>query len=154
MKVIFLDIDGVLTAPRSFSPFFQNNALPCGLAQKKIDLLRSIVQKTDAKLVLSSTWRIEFSTDMIPNSAIGQSLANVFASNDIPLCSRTNSQSISSRPYEIQGWLHTHPDVSSFIIIDDNDFGWGDLSSHWLSIKSATGLTQADAKKAIAMLIQ
>lgn len=154
MKVIFLDIDGVLNGRRSFSPLFPCEPLVCGLEQKKIDRLRTIVQKTGARLVLSSTWRIEFDSNMIPSSSIGQALSDLFQSNEIPLYSRTSSQSISSRAYEVQEWLDEHPNVSSFLIIDDNDFGWGNLLPRWLRINPAIGLTQKDAKIAIRMLME
>lgn len=53
MKVIFLDIDGVLNCKNSKSSC-------CGLMgidDKKVELLKSIVDKSNAKIVLTSSWR-------------------------------------------------------------------------------------------------
>ena len=49
MKVIFLDIDGVLN--------YNGSSF---LSEDKIILLRNILRRTGAKLVLSSSWRIIF----------------------------------------------------------------------------------------------
>ena len=53
MKIIFLDIDGVLNCKYTkeeifFFPF---------VSPKKIELLKQLIERTGAKVVLSSTWR-------------------------------------------------------------------------------------------------
>ena len=45
MRVVFLDVDGVLCCGRSFS-------------RSAIELLVELVKLSDAKIVLSSTWRL------------------------------------------------------------------------------------------------
>ena len=54
MKVIFLDVDGVLNC--------QKTEAKCrgfiGVDSKKVKLLKKIVDATDAKIVLSSSWKI------------------------------------------------------------------------------------------------
>lgn len=50
-KVIFLDVDGVLTHEDYL------NGVEEDLDREKITFLKQIVEETDAKIVLSSTWR-------------------------------------------------------------------------------------------------
>lgn len=47
MKIIFLDIDGVLNYENSKSK----------VEEEKVKLLKEIVGRTDAEIVLSSDWR-------------------------------------------------------------------------------------------------
>ena len=57
MKIIFLDIDGVLNyrGCKSKSPS------GCyGIEQDKVKLLKNIVEQTNAKLVLTSTWKTDW----------------------------------------------------------------------------------------------
>lgn len=51
LKVIFLDVDGVLTHEDYL------NGVEEDLDREKITLLKQIVEQTNAKIVLSSTWR-------------------------------------------------------------------------------------------------
>ena len=53
MNVIFLDIDGVLNYSESES----RNGLYLGIDSKRIKNLAKIVAATDAKIVLTSTWK-------------------------------------------------------------------------------------------------
>lgn len=54
MKVIFLDIDGVLNHRAMFVP----GAGAAALCPKAIERFRSLVEKIGAIVVLSSTWRL------------------------------------------------------------------------------------------------
>lgn len=47
MKVVFLDFDGVITTPKS----------KCKLDPEKMALIGRIIDATDAKIVISSSWR-------------------------------------------------------------------------------------------------
>ena len=51
MKVIFLDVDGVLTSEDYL------NGVEFDLSEEKIKLLKKIVEQTNAKIVLSSSWK-------------------------------------------------------------------------------------------------
>jgi len=53
MKIIFLDIDGVLAVP---NPLKKGGVW--GLSEEKQHLLGKILTQTDAKIVLSSSWRL------------------------------------------------------------------------------------------------
>ena len=53
MKVIFLDIDGVLNTPSSESRCGEY----IGIDDEKVKKLKKIVEKTKAEIVLISTWK-------------------------------------------------------------------------------------------------
>ncbi len=57
MRVIFLDIDGVLNSHRTAAAY--REPLMRKLDPVSVKLLHRIVSKADAKLVISSTWRLD-----------------------------------------------------------------------------------------------
>jgi Swiss Army Knife RNA repair-like protein len=55
MKVIFLDIDGVPNCKKTPNP----RKFPYVVDKKLLARLRKLLDKTGAKVVLSSTWRLD-----------------------------------------------------------------------------------------------
>lgn len=118
MKVIFLDIDGVLNViPEGrdefgslFHPHFVVN-------------LKEIIEKTGAKIVMSSTWRMAGLTKVQTMWQIRDLPGEII---DItPCCSqlmrKNNLQHYDNieRGHEIQDWLDQNQ-VDSYCIIDDD----------------------------------
>ncbi|MBV9554882.1 MAG: hypothetical protein JO032_19040, partial [Alphaproteobacteria bacterium] len=102
MKVIFLDIDGVLNSkqtpnPRKF-PFIVDPVL---LAR-----LERLIALTGAQPVLSSNWRYD---------PVGMLAVEHFR---IPFIGAVPDEPDKSRCDEIRDWLRAHPDVDRFIVID------------------------------------
>lgn len=98
MRVIFLDIDGVLNSKE----FFQNRQPTQGLNEideEKVKLLQQIVQATNAKIVLTSTWRIYDKADKVY-----QHLVDVLAKYDLSIFDCTPWIN-EDRPHEIAVWL-------------------------------------------------
>ena len=112
MKIIFLDVDGVLNNSRS-KENFENMA---GCETAKIKLLRKIVKATDAILVLSSDWRISESHFKYLNARLNK--------HGLRISSQTPVLKRSHRGFEINSWLRKNDDlnIESWIIIDDEIF--------------------------------
>lgn len=116
MKVIFLDIDGVLNSRRSSIAF---NGMPWpdhtnDVWEEKFDhiaigLLRDAIEKTNAVCVLSSTWRYD-------GSELVQRLARFL---QVPIIGVTRSLSMT-RGDEIKEWLDNHKEVTHYAILDDS----------------------------------
>jgi HAD domain in Swiss Army Knife RNA repair proteins len=105
MKVIFLDIDGVLNCentpnPRKF-PYIVDAAL--------LGRLRQLLEQTGASVVLSSTWRYD--------------PAGIFSATHygIPFIDVTPDLPTEPRCKEILRWLRQNPEVSRYVVIDDED---------------------------------
>ena len=65
MKIIFLDIDGVLNSEKWYIERFDKNLYPnlenhhlCEFDPLTIEQLNLLTDKTNAKIVISSTWRM------------------------------------------------------------------------------------------------
>lgn len=144
MKVIFLDIDGVLNSSQSAIFHNQNEKefdsqfeMLCPIA---IALLRHAIEHTQAKIVISSTWRKYQSHE---------DLSNFFKKHNIEVVGFTKVLD-TPRGYEIKEWLSRHPKVKDFIILDD-DKDMEDLTNtdHFVHINHHTGLNFFDMQKII-----
>lgn len=116
MKVIFLDIDGVLNNDEDlFNDTCLNNKL--------IENLKLIVDTTKAKIVLSSTWRV------VPNSV--RRLMDKLAEFDLYLYSMTQEGIAFSWLKQTQ-WAEVKP-CERYYIDDDICYDRGAEIAYWLS---------------------
>jgi len=137
MKIIFLDIDGVLN---NFSSY--TNKTTVVWESDCVERLNKIVEKTGAKIVISSTWRFSrrhidaYTNDMgIKGEIIDKTPRSTFFS--------------ACRGDEILEWINEHKEVEKFVILDD-DSDMGDLFKYLIQINPEFGLTDSDVEKVIA----
>ena len=138
-RLLFLDIDGVLVNRESVRlPRISKGAVSCVAA------LNRITDETGAEIVISSSWRLDFSVyelrEMLRAWGVTGQVSGV-------TCRTTGA----SRGREIQEWLRANGPVSSVVIIDD-DSDMDSLLSCLVRTDSETGLTLEDAEEAIALL--
>ena len=105
MKIVFLDIDGVLNCkttpnPRRF-PFIVDAVL--------LTRLERLLELTGAEVVLTSNWRFD--------------PAGMFAARyyGVPFADTVPELPGQPRCEEIYAWLRDRPDVDRFVVIDDED---------------------------------
>ena len=105
MKVVFLDIDGVLNCDKTPNP----RNLPYIVDKKLLARLRKLVQRTRAKVVLTSSWRVD---------PVGLFAARHWKVPFMDVC-----PDMPKRPRceEIRAWLKLHPKVTRYVVIDDED---------------------------------
>lgn len=108
MKVIFLDVDGVLNS----KDWLENNRVRTenSVNQEKVKLLAEIVKNTNATVVLSSTWRY------IPEHPMFSYLVDILGQNGIKFHSFTPKLD-GDRPKEIKEWLEKQTEEVQFISI-------------------------------------
>ena len=146
IKVIFLDIDGVLNDIRTKSTTMMGFKF---IDTSKILRLRSIVEATGAKIVLSSDWRYD-REDPILNSDFLE-LRERLAKHNLTFYDFTPEIDWNSRGLEIQTWLEAHPEVSQYVILDDRDDMEPNME-HLIQTTMLHGLTDRLTKRAIAFL--
>lgn len=119
MKIIFLDIDGVLNS-RDFldsKPWGENSRFSEEVEHLQIDIravnrLNQIVEKSEAKVVISSSWRFCSSPDRMQEMLDKQGFkGEVIGSTPI--------LQPSIRGNEIQAWIDGQSNVENIVIIDD-----------------------------------
>lgn len=113
MKILFLDIDGVLNSMRTAKAFYGYPFSALSLEQfdkVAIGLIQRLCKETDCSICLSSTWRL---------NSNWQHLAVQLT---LPIIDRTpsNVSLLGYRGKEIEAWLQKHPEVKQYAIVDDN----------------------------------
>ena len=147
MKIIFLDIDGVLNSEESVvknSHLGNYRDLP---SDPMINNLNYILDNTNAKIVVSSTWRRLFGKTGMDYLLF---LRGVNPDSVIDITPEKMS-GYDSRGHEITMWLDEHPEVTHFVILDDVDT-MGLVKKHLVLVDPSVGLTGVNAAKAVGML--
>lgn len=139
-KVIFLDIDGVLncvTTPDRIHYHY-------GIEPAKVDILREIVERTGAVVVLSSSWRTHLNDDMTAATPIGAYLLDSL--KGVPLVEMIDR--FGTRGEEISRFVYARH-VSSYVILDDesHDFKRCGMADRWVKTSWKTGLTAKHVAK-------
>ena len=152
MKLIFLDIDGVLNCQKSTSRSPQGFI---GIDDSRVKLLRQIVDATNAKIVLISTWQKEWKTEGITDMA--RYLLRKFKRQRLVVFSRTGKWSYEDRGQGISEWLEKFSEpVESWIVLDDEIFKdyprYGVMPHLILTDFYQNGLTEQHVEQAIERL--
>lgn len=154
MKIIFLDIDGVLNS-RAYDRKRNWNE-QTDIDETRLPLIKEIVDATAAKIVLSSTWRLHWNKYSNRCDADGRYINKTFAKFGLTIYDKTPDLGIHAlRREEIEKWLkETTEGIESFVIIDDYRYGWGDLSEHFVKTDPnfRLGIEKEQVKQAIEIL--
>ena len=119
MKVLFLDIDGVLNYEgcdsRYGSVYF--------VMEEKVHMLKEIISKTDAKIVLTSTWRHGLTDLMLGEetfeAGLYEAFINTLEEHDMEIYGCTGEDE-ATRGEEIEFWLQVAEEkIEGFVILDD-----------------------------------
>lgn len=152
MKIIFMDIDGVLN---SVAYDRQRTADQGNIDETRLPLLKRIIDTTQACIVLTSSWRKHWVKDQNLCDDIGREINALFAAYGLPIYDKTPVLPENDRAEEVRLWLKEHNDTESFAILDDIAFGWGDdLQDHLVrtNCRVGRGLEDEHVQKAIAIL--
>ena len=148
MKVIFLDIDGVLNGHDAYDWDLESKAL---ISQRCVAVFNCIVAYTGAKVVLSSTWRYMVHNGNMDVRGFEQLLRSHGVRCELLGVTCTDEEH-DERGNQIKAWLSgKYGDVESYVVIDDmSDEFMAKLP--FVQTDGRKGLTQADARKACEIL--
>lgn len=136
MKILFLDIDGVLNNSKTKEKCLGFTGVDKVLAKRLSTWLHN---RPDIQVVLSSTWR----TDPRMWYAIK---AEGIDWDEI-------TDEYNGRSQQIERWVKAHPEVTHYAILDDNDYSWTEEQyARFVQTNEHLGLTESDLMKlSIAM---
>ena len=125
MKVIFLDIDGVVNNKRTEKSFGGFMAVDPAMAA----LVQRIVRNTGCEIVLSSSWRL---------------FQNGRDEVERKICKFADITPIlhASRGYEIKVWLTLHPEIEQYAILDDAESILPEQRANLFQTTWESGLTE------------
>lgn len=148
MKLIFLDVDGVLNTDTT------TNLTPSGyigVSDEYVERLLHIIEETDAKVVLTSSWKhvgepdLPYLYEMLKEAK--------------PMDVTKDPNDFDARRGEgILAYLESHKDIEEYVILDDYsfDFSRTGLLPHCVLTEDdygkPTGLTDEHTKMAIDVL--
>lgn len=136
MKVLFLDIDGVVNKRENFNPK-HNTMYP--LDRYCAFLVGRIKLSTGCEVVLSSSWRHD-------PQAVQEVSTSVVELLDI------TPTSDKYRGDEIQSWLDDHPEVDKYAILDDDMDFYVHQAPNFFKTRFEDGLTDEIAQAVIEHL--
>lgn len=164
-KIIFLDIDGVISTQKSHY----------SLDKDACDLLGKIIDATDAKIVISSSWR----RNTVEDTKIELTTIRHFVPFPFPYADRIIGVTIRAYSYlkdnvrlsiprgvEIKQWIDTHIHSDNgeswdskeigvdfnYVILDDDSDMLLEQAEHFIKTDTYLGLTKDDVEKAISIL--
>ena len=149
MKVIFLDIDGVLN-----SEDYVYSCREYGIAidPTRMVLLKQIINETNAKIVLSTSWREHWEKNPDECRKTGLQINTIFSKYDLEIFDKTPNLR-TRREQEIWYWLNKNPQVKNFVVLDDMFLCAEFLNGHFIKTSNRfDGLDEADVEKAIEIL--
>lgn len=152
-KAIFLDVDGVLNCNTSKS----RCGYYFGIDKDKVKRLATIIQTTNALVVLSSDWRHgwdHYNENCEPH---GKYLNNhLWKKGGVRIDDRTPDINWNRRGLEIVTWLDKHPEIKQWVVLDDTCFSdfysYPQIKDHWIWTDDDKGLTDTDVQEAIRIL--
>lgn len=154
MKIIFLDFDGVITTKKSDWTFDAD----------KMNMVKRICDATDAKIVISSSWRrytLEKTIDFITKGE--EEVGN------LPFAHVEDIIGITDRMYafkhgnrenhyylprgiEIKQWLKEHREITNYVILDDDCDILLEQKDNFVHTDSYLGFQDKDVELAIEIL--
>lgn len=118
MKIVFLDVDGVLNSVDSEDTFREGII---GLDYSGIKLLKEIVDATGAEIVLISTWKLAWHKDnKSRQDSVAAYLDKRLAEEGLVIMDKTGGY-MAERGHGIIDWLSENP-TDSWIVLDDEIF--------------------------------
>jgi hypothetical protein len=146
MKIIFLDIDGVLNSMNGL--FLRGGQSRMDLYTEHMQVLRWILDRTDARIVVSSTWRLGRSVEDLKQLFYNYGLQSRFIIDKTPYLSG------EQRGVEIKQWLDENGEaheVESFVVIDDDD-DMDVVRDNFVQTNHDYGLTYVEAHTVLGVL--
>lgn len=117
MKVLFLDIDGVLNSEASFRMEHRRKNVRTQDALSAVacsNLQYILEQDSSVRIVVSSTWRLLHTLVELQN------ILNAYGVEAARVIGKTPAVMSRDRAHEIGMWLEDNPNVTKFAVLDDD----------------------------------
>lgn len=164
MKVIFLDIDGVINVENYHNSLVFEN-INCGTKHETKDkygyvfcptairYLHSLIDKHNAKIIISSSWRYSgikwlkalWKFRNLPGEIIDTTCCQSNKDfkkqfEEIQKLTKIRFSSHVDRGYEIQAYLNLHPEIENYVIFDDDSDMLDCQKEHFVHCDSMYGI--------------
>jgi hypothetical protein len=147
LKIIFLDIDGVM---QSTSSMIRTQNRGGFLHEEHVNALNWIIEQTDAYVVMTSTYRIMSDMKGLKRSFMDSGVRSDRIVSKTPMLG-------TNRGREIKDWLDTRKEkgdyeIESYVVIDDGKDMAGIDWAKFINTDPDYGLTYVQAEMAVNLL--
>ena len=155
MRIVFLDVDGVL----NHQGCKEKLGGMYGVEDDLLDKLAEIIHSTEAQLVLTSSWKSFWDNQPINSKGIdpmARYLIERLRSRGLRLIDRTEERDPGLRGHGIKAWLRKVPGITSWIVLDDDvfpDYKECGITPRLVRTSFEHGLTDKHVDKAIKLLL-
>ena len=142
MKILFLDIDGVLNSVRSaiaLGGYPRPNRFKNKFDKVAVQLIRILCVKTDTVICLSSTWRRYVNLETFSKQM------------KLPILYKTSVKLSSNRGEEIDMWLKDNK-VDKYAIIDDDCDMLTEQLPYFVKVDGRNGLSYENYQDLLKLL--
>lgn len=154
MKIVFLDIDGVL----NYDLWYIDDRNPGNLYGEEGELdplcvnrIINICNQTGAKVVISSDWRISWHSTQMRLGRLGLDSKYIIDKTPERIWITIPGYD-HSRGAEINDWLIAHPNCTSYVIIDDRTDFTDEQQPYFIKVNPHIGFTDELMNKTINLL--
>jgi hypothetical protein len=177
MKVIFLDFDGVVNSWPHLEAMEKGGEPPADdlereyyalvpggedpdfwlwkyrmFSREKVGLVGQIIARTGAKVVVSSSWRRAYDLHELQAFLRCHGLKDSDVIDITPTDLHLNKElGYIPRGLEIRTWLDAHPEVTAFVVLDDESDMDG-VEEQFVQTNMDVGITQENVDQAVAIL--
>ena len=176
VKIIFLDIDGVIQPYNANKRFYVNRQELINYLSKKynidysmydeydvaavyydwdknaINIIKDILNQTNSKIVISSSWKSSILPNKMKDFLTIHELDPYYLDDTKDIMNITNYQELKKYSYrviEILDYLERNNNISNYVAIDDLDLSYG-LENHFVKTKNI--ITPENGKECIKIL--
>lgn len=154
MRVLFLDIDGVICTRLSTR---LSALLRLPLERQVFDpaalwWLRRLVRRSGAEIILCSSWRDALEVEDPLCRAFIDNLYHRLARNGTPIAGAAPRLPSGNKGEEILAWLAGRPDVR-YVILDDHDCFVPEVRGRWVPVPEGRGIRRRQAEEAMKLFL-
>ena len=114
-KILFLDVDGVLNSEEYYKNRINSSEELSRFDPSSVSLIKALVEEFSLKIVISSTWRYGAIDRLLHELKKNKLINYLYHDWFTPVIHPAH------RGTEIKLWLDLHPEVTDYVIIDDDD---------------------------------
>lgn len=144
LKVIFLDIDGVMNTYYT-AIVAESDTLAASLEPANVAVLNELVRRTGAIIVVSSAWR---RTHSLAELCEGFAIAGCV----VTIHDTTPSLEGQSRGREIQAWIVAQPEPPTRYVILDDEHDMPEHPGKLIKTNPGDGLCKRHLRRALGLL--
>lgn len=139
MKILFLDIDGVLNSAKTFEDKHRHEAIDTAMVER----INSVVNATGCQIVISSTWRVLWDLNELRHILEAHGLRDVVVGA---------TPDMGRRDVEILAWLEEHSEVQQFAVVDDDAHDLTKVSHRLVQTSFLTGILDEHVDQLVELL--